>query len=573
MLRSRVRATCFAVALGGLVTALTAQSADRTAPQTAHYVDIAPAAGLTKPNIYGGVERNDYILETTGNGVAILDFDGDGDNDIFIASGQRMGAPERKSPPQLYQNDGLGKFTDIAEKAGFSHTDWGQGVCSGDYDNDGRTDLLVTYYGWNRLYRNRGDGTFEDATAKARLPTAGTRWGSGCSFVDYDKDGFLDLFVANYVDLDLAKTPKPGENANCVWKGLPVMCGPRGLPLARNALYRNRRDGTFEDVSGKAGILKPGGRYSLGVVAADFNNDSWPDIYVACDMTASLLYRNRGDGSFEEIGAEAGVAYNVDGQLQAGMGVAVTDYDGNGFLDIVKTNFSGDLPSLFNNEDGVFFEDVSQPAGLGANQYLGWGVLFLDADEDGRSDILMAHGHVYPEVDKASIGERYAQKTLLYRNLGDGRFLDITAQAGPALQTPRPSRGMASGDLDGDGRPEVVIVNMNRPPALLKNQRPRGNSVWIKLAGTKSNRSAVGARVTVHAGGQRQIQEVYSGGSYYSQSDLALHFGLGENQAIEKLEVRWPAGGVQLWEGLEANQKYSFTESRQEFRKTPYKKP
>jgi enediyne biosynthesis protein E4 len=405
------------------------------------------------------------------------------------------------------------------------------------------------------------------------LPTAGTRWGSGCSFVDYDKDGFLDLFVANYVDLDLEKTPKPGENPNCVWKGLPVMCGPRGLPLAQNALYRNRGDGTFEDVSEKAGILKPGGRYGLGVVAADFNNDSWPDIYVACDMTASLLYRNRGDGTFEEVGGEAGVAYNVDGQLQAGMGVAVADYDGNGFLDIVKTNFSGDLPSLYNNEDGVFFEDVSQPAGLGANQFLGWGVLFLDADEDGRPDILMAHGHVYPEVDKASIGERYAQKTILYRNLGDGRFADISGQAGSALQTPRPSRGMASGDLDGDGRPEVVIVNMNRPPALLKNQGARRNSVWIRLEGTKSNRSAIGARVTLQAGGQRQMQEVHSGGSYYSQSDLALHFGLAEAQVIEKLEVRWPAGGVQVWEGLGANQKYTFTEGRQEFRKTPYKKP
>jgi hypothetical protein len=541
--------------------------------EAVNYIDIAAQAGLLKPNVYGNTGRNEYILETTGNGAAILDFDGDGDNDIFIASGTRLAAPGAASPPQLYRNDGTGKFVDVAEKAGLARVGWAQGVCSGDYDNDGRPDLLVTYYGANRLYRNRGDGAFEDATGKAGLPTTGARWGTGCSFVDYDRDGLLDFFVANYVDLDLEKTPKPGQDPNCMWKGVPVMCGPRGLPLARNALYRNRGGGTFEDVSEQAGILKPGGRYALGVLAADFDNDSWPDIYVACDMTASLLYRNRGDGTFEENGAAAGVAYNVDGQLQAGMGVAAIDYDGNGFLDIVKTNFSGDLPSLYNNEDGAFFEDLAQPAGLGANQLLGWGVLFVDADEDGRPDILMAHGHVYPEVDRANIGEAYRQKTLLYRNQGDGRFADITAQAGEALQAPRPSRGMASGDLDGDGRPEVVIVNMNEPPTLLKNQGARRNSVWVRLQGVKSNRGAIGARVTLTAGGKRQMQEVLGGGGYYSQNELALHFGLGDAKTIDKLEVRWPAGELQAWESLEPNQKYTFTEGRQEFGKTAYRNP
>jgi hypothetical protein len=559
-------AACLAAATAGW-------SADSTSPAAVYYLDIARQAGLTKPNVYGYAGRADYILDTTGNGVAILDFDRDGDQDVLIANGARLDDPDADAAPQLYRNDGSGKFSDVARQAGLTHIGWGQAVCAGDYDNDGWIDVLMTYYGANRLYRNRGGATFEDVTAKAGLPTTGTRWGAGCAFVDYDKDGVLDLFVANYVDLDLEKTPRRGQGSDCVWRGLAVMCGPQGLPLAHNVLYHNRGGGTFEDVSGEAGILKPGGRYGLGVVAADFDNDSWPDIYVACDQTPNLLFHNRGDGTFEETGAAAGVAYNVDGQLQAGMGVAVTDYDGNGFLDIVKTNFSGDLPSLYNNEDGTFFEDMAQPAGLGANQLLGWGVLFLDADEDGRPDILMAHGHVFPEVDRSNLGETYRQKALLYRNLGDGRFADITAQAGAALQTPRPSRGMASGDLDGDGRPEVVIVNMNEPPTLLKNQGERGNSVWVRLEGVKSNRSAIGARVTLAAGGKRQMQEVLGGGGYYSQNELALHFGLGDAKTIDKLEVRWPAGELQSWESLEANQKYTFTEGRQEFGKTPYRKP
>jgi len=565
-LRWLAAATCLAAATAGW-------GADPTSPAGAYYLDIAQQAGLTKPNVYGYADRADYILDTTGNGVAILDFDRDGDQDVLIANGTRLDDPGAGAAPQLYRNDGSGTFSDVARQAGLTHIGWGQAVCAGDYDNDGWIDVLMTYYGANRLYRNRGGATFEDVTAKVGLPTTGARWGAGCAFVDYDKDGLLDLFVANYVDLDLEKTPKRGQGANCIWRGLAVMCGPQGLPLAHNVLYHNRGDGSFEGVSEKAGILAPGGRYALGVVAADFDNDSWPDIYVACDQTPNLLYHNRGDGTFEETGAAAGVAYNVDGQLQAGMGVAVIDYDGNGFLDIVKTNFSGDLPSLYNNEDGVFFEDMAQPAGLGANQLLGWGVLFLDADEDGRPDILMAHGHVFPEVDRANLGETYRQKALLYRSLGDGRFADITAQAGAALQTPRPSRGMASGDLDGDGRAEVVIVNMNQPPTLLKNEGARRNSVWVRLEGVKSNRSAIGARVTMEAGGRRQMQEVLGGGSYYSQNELALHFGLGDAKTIDKLEVSWPAGEVQVWEGLEANCKYTFTEGQGPFGKTAYRKP
>src|SRR5689334_19606476 len=397
------------------------------------FIDIAAQSGLTVSNTFGGKEKKEYLLESTGTGAAIFDYNGDGAQDIFIANGTvfQPGAPPAHS--QLYRNDGRGHFTEVGREAGFTRTGWAQAACVGDIDNDGNPDLLVTYYGPNILYRNLGGGKFADITAKAGLPVTGTRWGSGCAFIDYDRDGYLDFFVANYVDLDLDHTPKPGSSGNCVWKGMTVACGPRGLPAGHNALYHNNRDGTFTDVSEKSGILAPGGRYGLGVAAADFDNDGWPDIYVACDQTPSLLYRNRHDGTFEERGSAAGVAYNDDGRLQAGMGIAIADYDGNGFLDIAKTNFSGDRPSLYRNEDGKFFEDVSEPAGLGRNLLLGWGIAFLDADEDGLPDLIMANGHVYPEIDQSPVGERYRQRTLLYRNLGDGRFDDITASAGPGF--------------------------------------------------------------------------------------------------------------------------------------------
>jgi hypothetical protein len=546
-----------------LLTGLYAQSPDKWA---VHFVDRAQDSGLTHRNTYGGLLKKDYILETTGNGVAIFDFDNDGSNDVFVTNGRTLN--EKESPlSHLYKNDGRGHFVEVAQQAGLTQTGWAQGACVGDYDNDGNPDLFVTYYGHDVLYRNLGNGKFTDATAQAKLPPTGTRWGAGCGFVDYDRDGWIDLFVANYVDLDLNKTPKPGENSNCLWKGIPVMCGPRGLPAGKNILYRNNRDGTFTNVSEAAGILKPGGRYGLGVVVSDFDDDNWPDIYVACDQTPSLLYHNRGNGTFEEIGSAAGVAYNSDGRTQAGMGVAAGDYDGNGFLDLVKTNFSGELPSLYKNEDGRFFSDVSFEAGLGANQLLGWGVVFMDVDEDGWKDILMANGHVYPEVDSMGVGDRYRQKTLLYRNMKTGRFTDVTASSGPALESLRPARGMASGDLDGDGHPEIVIVNMNDVPALLKNEGPHKNFVVIRLAGTKSNRSGIGARVILEAGGRRQLDEVRSGGSFLSHNDLALHFGLGEANVISRLQVRWPSGLVQEWKQLPVNEKLLITEGSEAIRR------
>jgi hypothetical protein len=519
------------------------------------FIDVAAKSGLTVLNTFGGKEKTDSILESTGTGVAIFDFDGDGANDVFIANGP-------PSLSQLYKNDGAGHFTEVGKEAGLTRSGWAQGACVGDIDNDGHPDLFVAYYGHNSLYRNLGNGKFQDVTARAGLPVDGVRWGSGCAFLDYDRDGFLDLFVANYVDLDPAQVANPSTET-CDWKGLKVWCGPHGLPLGRNVLYHNNGDGTFTDVSERAGILKPGGRYGLGVVTADFDGDGWPDIYVACDQTASLLYRNLHNGAFEEKGDEAGVAYNADGQLQAGMGVAVADYDGNGALDIAKTNFSGDRPSLYKNEDGKFFEDVSQMAGLGRNQLLGWGIAFLDVDEDGWPDLVMANGHIYPEIDRSAIGETYREKTLLYRNLGNGRFADITDAAGPGFAPRRPSRGLAVGDLDGDGRPEIVIVNRNDKPTLLKNMGVRQNAVLINLTGTKSNRSAIGARCTVEAGGRKQIAELVGGGSYFSQNSMTLHFGLGKFEKIDKIEVRWPTGETQTWPGVEANRTISLTEGSQ----------
>ncbi|MCU1235832.1 MAG: ASPIC/UnbV domain protein [Candidatus Solibacter sp.] len=537
------------------------------------FVDIAAVSGLTGKNVYGGLHRKDYILETTGNGVAVFDYDGDGYEDVFFANGTTLQAkPGEGARPQLYHNDGHGHFANVAEPAALRDTGWAQGVCVADYDNDGHPDLLVTHYGHNVLYRNRGDGTFEDRTEKAGLPVTGTRYGSGCSFVDYDRDGFVDLFVANYVDLDLVNTPRPGQNGFCVWKGLPVMCGPRGLPMARNILYHNNGNGTFTDVTERAGILAPGGRYSLGVIAADFDNDGWPDIYVACDMTPSLLFWNRHDGTFAERGVEAGVAYNFDGQLQAGMGVAAADYDGDGRLDIAKTNFSGDLTSLFHNDGGRIFTDVSREAGLRARQLLGWGIAFVDADDDGWKDLVIANGHVYPEIERAKLGDTYLQPTVLYHNLGNGTFADATATGGPAFLTARPARGLAVGDLDGDGRPEIVLLNMNAAPSVLRNLAPGGHALNVRLVGTKSNRSAIGARVTVSVGGRRMIDEVASGGSYYSQNSFTLHFGLGAAQAADRVEVRWPKGPAQEWKDVRAGQTVTITEGAAKFESKPFER-
>jgi len=515
--------------------------------------DIAAAAGLTAENVYGGERSKKYILEMTGNGAAIFDFDNDGNPDVLLVNGTRLAGKAPSS--RLYRNLGDGTFRDVSGNSGLTQTGWGQGVCAGDFDNDGLTDLFVTYFGHNVLYRNLGAGRFEDVTRKVGLPTTGERWGTGCAFLDYDRDGFLDVFVANYVDFNLAKAELPGANPFCSWRGLRVFCGPRGFPGGHNLLYHNDRGRSFTDVTRKAGIASSEMHYSLGVVSSDFDDDGWPDIYVACDSTPSLLYRNNHDGTFTDVAVERGAAYGPDGQEQGSMGVAAGDYDNDGRIDIVKTNFIDETSTLYHNQGGGFFDDRTYLGGLGVNtKFVGWGLHFLDIDQDGWKDILMANGHIYPELLGAKAGEEYRQPKLLYWNLRNGAFRDITREGGAVLSEQRPSRGLACGDLDGDGSPEILVINMNEPPSLLKNFGGKGNAILIDAVGVQSNRSAIGARVTLTAGNLRQTDEVRSGGSYASQSDFRLHFGLGAATQVDSLEIRWPSGSTEKLNGFAANQ-------------------
>jgi enediyne biosynthesis protein E4 len=529
-------------------------------PPKVNFVDIADRAGLTAKTEDGGDKTKRYIIETTGSGAAFFDFDNDGWPDIFLVNGNRLeGFPKGQEPTShLYRNNHDGTFSDVTQKAGVGLVGWGQGVCAGDYDNDGFVDLFVTFWGHDVLLHNNGDGTFTDVTRKAGLWHDDVRWSTGCSFVDYDRDGRLDLFIAHYVDLDLPHTPEPGSAPTCTWKGMAVMCGPRGLKGTHSELYHNNGDGTFTDVSQASGVAKTktDAYYCFTALTGDFDNDGWPDIFVACDSTPNLLFHNNHNGTFTEIAVEAGVAFNDGGREQAGMGADAVDYDGDGWLDIIKTNFSDDTPTLYhNNRDGTF-SDVTSAAGLAKNsQFLGWGTLFLDIDNDGWPDIFMANGHVYPELDSKGLGlnSTFRERKLLYWNEHNGRFRDISLDSGPGITKPFNSHGVAAADCDNDGAVEILVNNSHDRPSLLKNLGDHGNWILLKLEGTKSNRDAIGARVTVRVGDHQQTQEVRSGGGYISQSDFRLHFGLGKAAQADAIEIRWPSGPTQRFENVAGN--------------------
>jgi len=541
----------------------TKAQANRDSAQIANFTDIAGKSGLTIENVFGGKETKKYIIETTGTGVAIFDYDNDGWPDIFIVNGTTLeGSPPGKGPTShLYRNNHDGTFKDVTVEAGLIATGWGQGVCVGDYDNDGWEDLYVTYYGKNRLYHNQ-KGVFTEVAQQAGVAGSGKSWGTGCAFVDYDRDRLLDLIVANYVDFDLSTAPAPGARASCVWKGVPVMCGPRGLPGAKNILYRNRGNGTFEDVTVKAHLDRTDGHYSLGISTLDFDADGWPDIYVACDSTPSILYHNNRDGTFTDVAVTAGAAFNEDGREQAGMGTSVADFNGDGRLDIFKTNFSDDTSTLYRNNGDGTFEDATFAAGLGLHtQYLGWGTMFFDFDNDGWPDLIVANGHVYPEVDKYHLGSNYQEPRILYHNNGNGTFTDISASAGVGITSAASSRGLAVGDLWNDGKLSVVISNMNSPPSLLVNQiRSSNHWIGIQTVGTRSNRDGIGAGITVNIGKRRLVDEVRSGSSYISNSDRRVHFGLGTAERVDSVQVRWPSGLVEQFNNVTVDSIHSLTE-------------
>jgi len=539
------------------------------APAGVQFVNVARQAGLNAKTIFGTEQKNKFLLETTGCGVAFVDYDNDGWLDIFFVNGTRFEAkyaPGEAPVSRLYKNNRDGTFTDVTVKAGVARTGWGQGVCVGDYNNDGHDDIFVTYWGDCALWHNNGDGTFTDVAAKAGVTTdpghGQHRWNTGCAFLDYDRDGHLDLFITNYIDFDPKTAPLP-ESGPCLYKGLLVACGPPGLKGGKNILFHNKGNGTFTDVSAKSGILNTPGTYGLGVLVADFDDDGWPDIYVANDSTSSALYKNNRDGTFTDVAIEAGVAYSPDGKPQAGMGVSAADYDCDGRLDIVKTNFAGDTHSLYRNLGNMTFDDQTFQSGLGKNtRFMGWGVGFLDFDNDGWQDVLVCNGHVYPEVGETDAEAGYHERKILYRNLGNGKFQDVSMDAGPGILEKVAARGCAFGDFNNDGNIDVVVNCVNDVPQLLRcDSTFKNNWLVVKTVGVKSNRSGIGARVICAKGEHRQTDEVRSGGSYISQNDLRVHFGLGSAENAD-LEVRWPSGVVDKVPGVSANQVVVITEGK-----------
>ena len=520
------------------------------------FKDVAASAGLTATMYYGVPETVTYIIEEMGGGCAFFDYDNDGWLDIFILGGRTLESVPPGASNRLYKNNRDGSFKDVTKEAGLWDAGWAVGVCVGDYDNDGFEDLFLTYYGQNKLYHNNGNGTFTDVTEKAHLTHDTIRFGAGCTFIDYNRDGLLDLFVSNYVDIDMAHALKPSLNIpNCNYEGVPVACGPKGLKAPQHFLYKNNGDGTFTDVSKESGIAAIKSSYGLTAVSFDVDEDGWPDLFVACDTTQSLLLLNNHDGTFREEGLIRGVAISPDGQEMAGMGIGIGDFNLDGHLDVVKTHFQLQATGLYKNDGKGNFDDVAHEAGLaGERTYVSWGTCIFDLDNDGFPDIFWVTGNVYAEVEKINPRFPYAGPRVLFRNRGNGTFQRITDEAGPAIGARHVSRGCAFGDFDNDGDLDIVIMNQHEPPSLLRNDAPKENH-WIKvrLEGTKSNRSAIGARVLVRYGGKTQAQAVMSQASYMSSNDPRLHFGLGAETKAD-IEVVWPSGAVDKFAGQSSDQ-------------------
>ena len=519
-------------------------------------VDVAAQAGLRDTIVYGGLEQKRFIIETNGAGVGFIDVDNDGWLDVFLLNGTRLEEgtrrdrawPRGEAPvSRLYLNRRDGTFRDVTAASGLARTGWGSGVCAGDYDGDGRIDLFTTYFGDNVLSRNLGGGRFENVTARAGLPTGGRRWGSGCAMLDYDRDGRLDLFVANYLAFDFEHALEPGQGVNCLWKGVPVNCGPKGLPTDTNLLFHNEGNGRFRDVSDQSGIAKVTGKYPMTAAATDLDGDGWTDIYVASDSTAAILYRNNRDGTFTDVAVGSGAAFSDQGMAQAGMGLAVGDWNSDGVLDLLKTHFADDVAALYRGLGKGLFEDMALTTGLGVrNRFVQWGGGLPDLDLDGWPDLLYVTGNVYPEVERVIAQYPHRSPRIVFRNLRGERLEDVTERSGPGILAPHSSRGAAFGDYDNDGDVDVLVMNMNEPPSLLRNDR-RNASHWlqVRLIGAGSNTFALGATVRLTSGGRSQARAVLSQSSYYSVDDLRAHFGLGSVATVDHVEVRWPSGRVE----------------------------
>jgi enediyne biosynthesis protein E4 len=508
-------------------------------PVEVRMTDITAQAGITFKHVASPDKK--YLVESMSGGLALFDYDADGYQDIYFVNSLSVDLLKSggKTRSALYHNNGDGTFTDVTDKAGVGDVGWGMGAAVGDYNNDGFEDLYVTCLGPNRLFKNNGNGTFTDVTGVAAV--GDPRWSTGAAFVDYDNDGRLDLFVANYVDFDVTRLPEFGKDKTCQYKGIPVQCGPRGMLGAGDSLYHNNGDGTFTEVSKKAGVDDPDGYFGMGVICSDFDEDGFTDIYVADDSSPNFFYHNKGDGTFKEIGFTSGTAVNENGSEQGSMGVAVGDYDHDGRLDIFVTNFVDEYNTLYHAEGRMNFADISHAAKVAAISYpyVGWGTKFFDYDNDGWVDLFVANGHVYPQL------ENYRQRKLVHKNNRDGTFTEVAEQLGAALSEKRASRGVAFGDIDNDGDVDLVIADLDAPAQLLRNDGGNlNNSVLIKTVGVKSNRDGIGARVKIVSGDLTQIDEVRSGGSYMSQSDLRLHFGLEKRTKIDLIEIRWPSGVI-----------------------------